>query len=81
MSAGARRWAWFALALLLCVGFAAWLVTSQFALRWALERASERSGGRFVVVGQTDGLADFDPGPGTDIVDRGAVTFASRYSF
>jgi hypothetical protein len=39
------------------------------------------SGARFVLVGQTDGLADFDPGPGTDIVDRGAVNFASRYSF
>jgi hypothetical protein len=39
------------------------------------------AGSRFVVVGSTDGLADFDPGPGTDIVDRGAVNFASRYSF
>jgi hypothetical protein len=39
------------------------------------------SGARFVVVGQTDGLADFDPGAGTDIVDRGFVTFASRFSF
>jgi hypothetical protein len=39
------------------------------------------SGARFVVVGATDGLADFDPGSGTDIVDKGAVTFASRYSF
>jgi hypothetical protein len=39
------------------------------------------AGSRFVVVGSTDGLADFDPGLGTDIVDRGAVNFASRYSF
>jgi hypothetical protein len=39
------------------------------------------SGGRFVVVGQTDGLTDFDPGPGTDFVDRGAVNIASRFSF
>jgi hypothetical protein len=39
------------------------------------------AGSRFVVVGTTDGLADFDPGPGTDVVDRGSVNFASRYSF
>jgi hypothetical protein len=39
------------------------------------------SGARFVVTGQTDGLADFDPGPGVDIVDRGSVNFVSRYSF
>jgi hypothetical protein len=39
------------------------------------------AGARFVVVGQTDGLADFDPGPGVDVIDRGAVHFASRYSF
>jgi hypothetical protein len=39
------------------------------------------AGARFVVVGSNDGLTDFDPGPGTDYIDRGFVNFASRYSF
>ncbi len=37
--------------------------------------------GQFLIGGMTDGLGDFDPGPGTDVIDRGAVHFASRYGF
>jgi hypothetical protein len=44
---------------------------------WAIATGS----GQFVMAGATDGLADFDPGPGTDVVDRGHVSFASRYAF
>lgn len=36
-------------------------------------------GGQILISGATDGLTDFDPGPGTDIVDRGAIRFVSRY--
>jgi hypothetical protein len=39
------------------------------------------AGNRFIVAGDTDGFADFDPGPGADPIDRGHVTFASRYAF
>jgi hypothetical protein len=38
-------------------------------------------GGQILIPGYTDGLTDFDPGPGTDIVDRGAIRFVSRYGF
>jgi hypothetical protein len=38
-------------------------------------------GGQFLIGGMTDGLGDFDPGPRTDIIDRGHVDFVSRYGF
>ncbi|HEX9297828.1 MAG TPA: hypothetical protein VF881_18435 [Polyangiaceae bacterium] len=37
--------------------------------------------GQFLIGGATNGLGDFDPGPGTDIIDRGNVDFVSRYGF
>jgi hypothetical protein len=37
--------------------------------------------GQFLIGGATDGLVDFDPGPGKDIIDRGPVHFVSRYGF
>jgi hypothetical protein len=37
--------------------------------------------GQFLIGGAIDGLGDFDPGPGTDVVDRGSVDFVSRYGF
>jgi hypothetical protein len=38
-------------------------------------------GGQILIAGATDAVADFDPGPGTDIVDRGNIRFVSRYSY
>ncbi len=49
--------------------------TDSVATRLAL------GNGQFLIGGMTDGLGDFDPGPGTDIIDRGSVHFVSRYGF